>query len=63
MSEVHRFPKWLLAERFEISHSPKLDQPFCVVLFDHVAGRHLGCGHSIAEAAKAAQKKRDAAKP
>jgi hypothetical protein len=58
-STVHRFPKWLLDERFEITHAPALDQPFGVVLFDKVSGRYSGCGHSIAEAAKAALKQRD----
>jgi hypothetical protein len=59
MMATHRFPKWMAGERFEILHSPALDQPFGVVLFDRVSARFYGHGHSIAEAAKAAQKKRE----
>jgi hypothetical protein len=63
MNSVHRFPKWMAYERFEVTYSPKLDQPFGVVLFDRVAARFNGNGHSIAEAAKAAAIKRDGAAP
>jgi len=59
MNLTHRFPKWLVRERFEITHSPALDQPFGVVIFDKVSGRFRGNGHSIGEAAKAALKQRD----
>lgn len=55
----HRFPKWLVDERYEITYSPALAEPFGVVLFDRVSGRFHGCGHSIGAAAKAALKKRE----
>jgi hypothetical protein len=63
MNLTHRFPKWLVEERFEITHSPKLDLPFGVVIFDRVSGRYTGCGNSIAEAAKEARKKREEFRP
>jgi hypothetical protein len=58
-STTHRFPKWLLDERFEITHTPNLGLPFGVVLFDkRTSARRFGYGNSIAEAAKEARKKR-----
>ena len=60
---THRFPKWLIEERFEITYSPTLEVPFCVVLFNKTSARFTGCGHSIAEAAKEARKKREAPPP
>jgi hypothetical protein len=63
MMATYRFPKWMAEERFEVTYSPKLDQPFSVVLFDRVAARFYGNGHSIAEAAKQAVIKRDGAAP
>ena len=63
MMSTYRFPKWMAAERYEVTHSPALTQPFGVVLFDRVSGRFTGCGHSIAEAARAAYIKRDGTAP
>lgn len=63
-SENQHFPKWLLQERFEITHTPNLGGlPFGVVLFDGItSARHFGYGISIAQAAKHALEKRRAAK-
>lgn len=61
MNLTHRFPKWLLEERFEITHTPVLRGfPFGVVLFDsRTSARRFGYGNSIAEAAKQARKLRE----
>ncbi len=61
MTLTHRFPKWLLLERFEITHSPTVGEPsFTVTLFSQTSARSIGSGNSIAEAAKAARQKREA---
>jgi hypothetical protein len=57
------FPKWLLEERFEITHTPIFQaRPFGVVLFSGTSARYVGYGDSIAEAAKDARKKREGSK-
>jgi hypothetical protein len=69
MSEVQRFPKWLLAERFTIFHLPTRrgeDVEFHVQIYRDRYGRSFdgegafdGYGESIAEAAKDALKQRE----
>ena len=61
MTPIHRFPKWLLDERFEIACAPTIGDPkFSVTLFSKTSARFTGYGDSIAEAAKDARKKREA---
>lgn len=62
MNLTHRFPKWLLTERYEIVYAPNLAAPFMVVLFSKTSARFIGCGASIGKAAKEAQKRREEAK-
>jgi hypothetical protein len=65
MSDLYRFPKWLLQERFELEHYPGqgATHRFCVRLCKKDNYIFIsGFGISVAEAAKRARKTREEVK-
>lgn len=59
---VHRFPKWLIHERFVLSHEPDgrhRRRRFTITLFDKSENSFAESGLSIVDAAKQASESRD----